>query len=290
MRATLEYPVPRWCWRSGGGLLSAGWPVGPAGAAEPTREQKIVDLKAYLAQKETALTQLTAEHRTRLNDADALAGQVRARKARGDTGYFEQRALEKSLARLRVLYEDMEKVSGREQEVREEAFASAAAIVAELETLLETELVALRDLTDPAARRKMADRVLGLERDRRAYQNRMNALTPEIPVPRDLPAGVTWSPEMVEDQRRSWEATIARLQAEREQLVQERGLRRNLAEALPGSVRADASADARVDARIADLDRKIRMYREKFSRLSARGADGKALPVRAAAGTTTARE
>lgn len=276
----------------GGGIMCAGvaTAAAAAAAAEPSREQKVADLKGYLARKETELSQLTAEHRTRLNDADALAGQVRAQKARGDAGFFEQRALEKNLGRLRVLYEEMEKVSGRVQDVREEAFAAAAAIVAELETSLEQDLVALRDLTDPAARRKAADRLLALERDRRVFQGKMNGFTPDIPVPRDLPAGVAWTPEMVEDQRRSWEATIARLQAEREQVVQERGLRRNLAEALPGAVRSDAAAEARLDARIADLDRKIRLYREKFNRLAARGADGKPLAVRTPAGSTAARE
>ena len=281
----------------GGGLVTAWAALAFGAVTEPAREQNVADLKAYLAQKENDLSQLTIEHRGRVADADALARQVKAQKGHPDAGYFEQRALEKNLARLRVLYEDLEKVSVREQEVREEAFAAAAAIVAELETFLEADLLGLRDQTDPAARHRQADRVFQLERDRREFQGRMNALTPEIPVPRDLPAGVTWTPEMVEDQRRSWEATIARLQAEREQLVQEQALRRNLAEALrdggkaaDGTVRMDAATTARMEARVADLDRKIRLYREKFNRLAARGAEGRPLAVRPMAGATATRE
>jgi hypothetical protein len=207
---------------------------------------------------------------------------------------MEQRELEKLLARGRVQLEDIEQLHEKETETRDEAFAAAAAVVAEYETFMQEDLVRLRDLAGPAPvpsvpaqsgapgeRQRLTDRVLVYERERRLYQGKMNSLTPANPMPIEIPSGATWTREMIEDQRRAWEAAIARLQAERNQLVQEQGLRRALAEALPGATVAGdgANADAGLAARIAELDRRIKAYRDKLNRLAGSPAGVPAVPA-----------
>src|SRR6185503_19576869 len=118
-------------------------PGSGAGVIAPAREQKVAELKAYLAQKESELGRLAAQHRQQLKDADDLGRKVAAQKERQDGGWFGQGAVERNMARLRAQLEDIEKVTARETEVREEAFAAASAIVLELEEFLDR---ALRDL------------------------------------------------------------------------------------------------------------------------------------------------
>jgi len=223
-------------------------------------------LKAYLAQKEADLARLAAQHRQQLRDADELGRTVAAQKARQDGSWFGQGSVERNMARLRAQLEEIEKVTARETEIREEAFAAASAIVVELEDFLD---LAMRDLpADGADRRKRVERVMALEHDRRTYQGKMNALMPEIPLPAELPASVNWTTEMIEDQRRVYEAAIARLQADREQFNQQQRLRIQLAESVSATVAGDSAAmRARSADRMAEIDRKLRVYRTKLDRL-----------------------
>lgn len=244
------------------------------------REAVIVDLKSFLSEKETELAGLVAERTKKLSEAENLAKKVEARKERDDLGWFERRAVEKDLARLRTQFEDIERLTVSERETREEAFACAAAIVAELETSLERQLARLHEARAGAtvssetghepqtARRQEIDRVMALERDRNLHQRKMNALMPSIQVPAELPRDVPWSKEMIEDQGRAYEANIARLQAERELLVQELNLRRRLAGVLPDSARGSRSAsEERIEVQIREYDRKIEIYRDKLDRM-----------------------
>lgn len=266
--------------QAGGSALAAS----AAGAPELTRDQKlqrVEELKVFFAARERELARLAAAHREKTKEAEALGTQVDALKAKANRSWMEQRDLEKLLASGRVRLEEMEKLAAREAETREEAFAAAAGLVAEYESFMEEDLVRLHELAGPgsatvaassgaAERAQLTDRLLVYERERRQYQGRMNALAPAAPVPVEIPSGAKWTKEMIEDQRRAWEAVVARLQADRNQLVQEQGLRRALAEALPGStVTADsAAADSRLAARISELDGKIALYRDKLARLS----------------------
>jgi len=244
----------------------------------PAREQKVTELKAYLAQKEAELARLTVQHRQQLKDADELGHTVAAQKERQDGSWFGQGSVERNMARLRAQLEEIEKVTARETEVREEAFAAASAIVVELEDFLD---LAMHDLpAEGADRKKRVERVLLLERDRRIYQGKMNALTPEIPLPAELPTSVNWTAEMVEDQRRVYEAAIARLQADREQLNQQQRLRSQLAESVSATMAEDsATVRARTADRIAEIDRKLRMYRLKLDRLGQPAASWSGSPA-----------
>jgi hypothetical protein len=252
-----------------------------AGPAEPTREEKlrrVGELKVYFEGRERELARLVAAHRDRSKEAETLFRQVDALKAKPNRSWMEQRDLEKLLAKGRVQLEAMDRLSSKENETRDEAFAAAAALVAEYESFMEEDLgkLAGESAVTPAERKGLTDRLLVYERERRLYQARMNALTPANPMPAEIPSGAKWTREMIEDQRRAWEAAVARLQAERNQLLQEQGLRHALAEALPGAtVTADsAAADARLAARIAELDRQIKAYRGKLGRLSGAAAAG----------------
>jgi hypothetical protein len=255
-----------------------------AGPAELTRDQKlrrVGELKTFLAGRERELARLVASHRDKTKEAETLGRQVDALKAKPNRSWMEQRDLEKLLASGRVRLEEIERLAEQEAGTRDEAFAAAAALVAEYESFMQEDLVCLRDLAGPvsstplsasasAQRRALTDRVLVYERERRLYQGKMNALTPANPMPIEIPSSAKWTKEMIEDQRRAWEAAIARLQADRNQLVQEQGLRRALAEALPGATvtRDSAAADSRLAARVEDLDRKIALYRDKLARLT----------------------
>ncbi|MEK7475034.1 MAG: hypothetical protein AAB152_05305 [Candidatus Coatesbacteria bacterium] len=268
-------------------LMLAGGSAASAPAAGPvelTRDQKlrrVEELRTFLTGRERELARLVAAHREKTKEAETLGRQVDALKAKPNRSWMEQRDLEKLLAGGRVRLEEIERLAEQETGTRDEAFAAAAALVAEYESFMQEDLVRLRDLAGPvsatplsasasAERRALTDRVLVYERERRIFQGKMNALTPANPMPIEIPRSAKWTKEMIEDQRRAWEAAIARLQADRNQLVQEQGLRRALAEALPGAtVTADsAAADSRLAARVEDLDRKIALYRDKLARLS----------------------
>lgn len=230
------------------------------------RERKVADLKVFLADREKELASLVGLHETKVRDAEALGRQVDGLKARAGRSLLENQRLEKLLARGRTQLEDIERSESRQREVREEAFAAASAIVLELEDFLQHDLAGLRDAQEPAARQALLDRVIGLDRDRRAYQDRMNALAPAIPPPAEIPAGVTWTPEMLEDQRRSYEAAITRLEEERSRLSRELQTRESLSAAVAKPGTRDA-ASVRLKAEIADRERKIKSYREKNARL-----------------------
>lgn len=239
----------------------------------PAREQKVAELKGYLAQKEAELARLTAQHRRQLKEADELGRLVATQKERQDGSWFGQGAVERNMARLRAQLEDIEKVTARETEVREEAFAASSAIVLELEEFLDR---ALRELpAEGPDRARRVERVMALERDRKTYQSRMNALMPDLPLPAELPTTVSWTKEMVEDQRHVYEAAIARLQADREDLNQQQQLRIQLAASVSATVAVDsAAARARTAARIAEIDRKLKLYRTKLDRLGEAGMTG----------------
>ncbi len=267
---------------------SALWPTGTGAEAAQSpanartgKDSIIAGLKAFLSRKEGELVQLVAVRKKKLKEADALAKQVEEQKERGDLGWFERRAVEKDLARLRTQFEDIERVTVKERAVREESFACAAAIVAELETSLERQLADIKrqrmsaSLFDSESRREIQsgrqqriERVRALEKSRGIYQRRMNALMPRIQVPGELPTDVPWSKEMIEDQRRSYEASIARFQSERELLLQERRLRRSLADVLPEVPKnGRAASEKRIEKRIREYDRKIEIYKDKLDRM-----------------------
>jgi len=263
------------------GYALAAPAAGPAGLSRDQKLRRVEELKTFLAGRERELARLVAAHRDKTKEAETLGRQVDALKAKPNRSWMEQRDLEKLLASGRVRLEEIERLAEKQAETRDEAFAAAAALVAEYESFMEEDLVHLRDLAGPvsstslsgaasAERRQLTDSVLLCDRERRTYQGKMNALTPAIPIPIEIPRGATWTKEMIEDQRRAWEAAIARMQADRNQLVQEQGLRHALAEALPGStVMGDsAAADSRLAARIAELDGKIALYRGKLARLT----------------------
>ncbi len=261
----------------------------PCGAAETGGSHVAPELKIFLSQKEQELAQLVAGRTNNLKEADTLARQVEAQKEKPNRDWFEQRALEKNLATLRAQLEDIERVTARERAVREEAFAYAAAIVAELETSLKRQFIKIQQQQREASRQREADRVvplrvliytftksgvaieraLVLDEERRVHQGKMNALQPHNPPFAELPKGVPWSKEMIEDQRRAYEEHIVRLKSEREQLLKEERLRESLADALPEMVGTDWMArKARINAQVVEYDRKIEIYQDKLDRMS----------------------
>ncbi len=241
----------------------------PAGA---TGDRKVVDLKSFLESKERELTSVSSERVRRMGEMEKLAGDVEARKKKSNPGWLGQKIIEYKMARLRAQAGQIKKLSDREREVRDDALAAAAAVVAELEGQLEVALVELRDRkADGAEREKMVTGVLGLERERKLYHGRLGALMPTVAVPPDLPKGAERTPEMLDDQRRNYEAAIARMQAERDILAQEKRLGRLLRETLPAVAQGDERLNPeRIDSRIAGIDRNIRECREKLARLPAR--------------------
>jgi hypothetical protein len=238
-----------------------------------TRRESVRALREYLKLKEAELAQLVVERKKVQREAESLAPQVKAQKERTDLSWFERKSLERSMGRLRAQLESIEKTTARERDVRDQAFACAAAIVAELEDSLNAALGRLYEQQKSGG--STADQVewvMDLEKERKLIQRKADGLRPEIPIPAELPTGVPWSKEMLEDQRSAYEANIARLLDEREQLVREKELRKSLGSVLPGSKGADAESMTRLDARIAEYDRKIAMYREKKDRLSPGGS------------------
>lgn len=254
-------------------VLAAALLGGPAGAAAAAAaagpEQRLADLRSFLSRKEGELAQLTTLHDRQLKEADALAREVEAQKEKPDRNWFEQRAVEKNLARLRAELQEIERGAVRERAVKEEAFAAAAAVVSELESLLDADLGRLRDRTDPGAREKLLERVQATEKERRAAQRKMNDLTPSIPLPADLPPNVPWTREMIEDQKRACEAVLARLGAERDSLRDEERLRDRFAEAVAGATTAeDSGRRQRVEARLAEVERDLARFKAKYDRLT----------------------
>ncbi len=247
-------------------------------AADRAAEGRITELKAFLAKKERDLAGLSSERMRQLQGMEKLAKEVERQKADQNPGWLERRSLERNMARLRDQAEDVKKLSDREGRVRDEALAGATAIVAELEVQLENVLLELRDAGEGGSvRRALAERVLDLERERRFYQGKANGLMPELRLPADLPRGVKWTPEMVEDQRRSIEAAAARMEAELSLLLQERRLSRLMVEVLPEA--AGGQNPVGVDARIKFLERGVGKCRKKLA----------GLPVPAGAGDAGGR-
>lgn len=231
----------------------------------------VSELKSFLDRKERELTAVSAERLRRMQEMEKLALDVEARKKEGKTGWLSQKLLERKMAKLRVQAGNIKELSDRERDIRDDALAGASAVVTELEGQLEVMLVELRDHPPAgAARKKLVDQALGLERERKHYHGRMGALMPGVRVPPDLPRGAEKDPGMLEDQRRNYEAAIARMQAERDVLAQEKRLGRLLAEAIPGGLPRDERLDpGRVDARMKVLDREIRECRGKLAKLPA---------------------
>jgi hypothetical protein len=222
----------------------------------------------FLANKEKELSQLVSERQAKNKEADDLSGRVEKQKERKDPGWFERRAIEKDLGRLRTLLESIEPLTARERDVRNEAFTCASAIVLVLEGALERLLADLQD----RQKRKLVgegdvERIRALEKERRLFQGKVNALMPEIPLPAELPKGVAMSQAMIEDQRRNYEASIARLVDGRAQAVQERRLEDIREDTLPEASVDKAAKRARHDAKITEFGGKIRSYQEKLRRL-----------------------
>ena len=247
--------------------------VGGGEGVSGSRKESVRVLGEYLKIKEAELAQLVVERKKVQREADALAPQVKAQKERTDLSWFERKSLERNMGRLRAQLESIEKTTAREREVRDQAFACAAAIVAELEDSLNAALGQLYEQQkNGGSTADQVEKVMALEKERKLIQRKADGLRPEIPIPAELPTGVPWSKEMLEDQRSAYEANIARLLDEREQLVREKELRKSLGSMLPGSKGSDAESMTRLDVKIAEYDRKITMYREKKDRLSPPGS------------------
>jgi len=230
-------------------------------------EKRVAELKFYLAGREHVLASVGAERKAMLKQADSLAGRVESQKEKEDRSWFEQRAVEKNMARLRTLLQEIQELSAREQDVLDEALAAAAALVAEIEDVLEKDLVELRRNGGGDGKGRKVEGVLALEKERKIYQAKLNSLMPSLELPLDLPPGVSWTKEMIEDQRRAYEASMARLQAEKQLLLQEKRLRGLIKDAVPGVAGAESEGAGRIEARIADLDRKLTLCRDKLARI-----------------------
>ena len=229
------------------------------------------ELKGYLERKEGELLVISGERVGRMKTMELLAKDLEARKEKKNPGWFEQWTIAKKMARLRAQAGVVKKLNDRERDARDDALAAAAAVVAEVEGQLEVVLMELRDAGEGSSRKKLVSRALELERERKVYQGRLGALMPAMRVPPDLPAGAERTPEMMEDQRRSYEAAIARMQAEKDILAQEKRLVRLLAETMPEVAAGDERMDpVRLDSRMAVIDRSIAKCREKLARLVAR--------------------
>lgn len=233
--------------------------------------RRIAELKGFLERKEGELRLLSAERVGKMKAMELLARELEGRKAKKNPGWIEQWSIEKKMARLRAQAGEVKKLNDRERDARDDALAAAAAVVAEVEGQLEVALIELRDAGEGPARRKLIIRALEMERERKVYQGRLGALMPAMRVPPDLPAGAERTPEMLEDQRHSYESAIARMQAERDILAQEKRLARLLAETMPEVAAGDVRLNpGRLDTRMALLDRSIAKCREKLARLPAR--------------------
>lgn len=233
--------------------------------------RRIAELKSFLERKEGELLLLSTERVAKMQAMESLARELEGRKANRNPGWFEQWSIGKKMARLRARAGEVKKLNDRERDARDDALAAAAAVVAEVEGQLEVTLVELRDSGEGPSRRRLIGRAIELERERKMYQGRLGALMPAMRVPPELPAGAERTPEMMEDQRRSYEAAIARMQAEKDILAQEKRLARLLAETMPElSAGEERLNPAKLDSKMAVIDRSIAKCREKLARLPAR--------------------
>jgi len=233
--------------------------------------RRSTELKSLLERKEAELLLISSERVAKMQKMELLARELEIRKSKKNPGWFEQWSIGKKMARLRAQAGEVKKLNDRERDARDDALAAAAAVVAELEGQLEVVLVELRDAGDGNSRKKLISHALDLERDRKVYQGRLGALMPAMRVPPDLPVGAERTPDMVDDQRRSLEAAIARMQAEKDILAQEKRLARLLAETMPEVAAGDERLNpAKLNSRIAVIDRSIAKCREKLARLKAR--------------------
>lgn len=236
----------------------------PAAADEASRDKRISELQSFLGKKEKDLARLTSLHSEKLKKADPLVREVEQQKDLGRRGWFEQRALEKNLAKLRPQLEEIERIAAERRAVREEAFAAASAIVSEIESAMEEGLDRLKVENGPAARGKLVESLKELERERRAFQGKASRLMPTLPLPADLPADAPWSDEMAEDICGAYEAAVARLETEREDLLKEQRLRRSLAENLPDTA-GSSEGESRLKVALAETEHKLRNFREKLA-------------------------
>jgi len=239
--------------------------------AESTGGKRITELKVFLEKKERELKLLSTERVAKMQAMESLARDLEARKAEKNPGWLAQWSIGKKMARMRAQAGEMKALNDRERDARDDALAAAAALVAEVEGQLEVTLVELRDAGEGASRKALINRALEMQRERKMYQGRLGALMPAMRVPPDLPVGAEQTPEMIEDQRRSYDAAIARMQAEKDILVQEKRLGRLLAETMPEMADGDGRMDpARLDVRMALIDRSIAKCRNKLARLQVR--------------------
>jgi hypothetical protein len=260
--------------------LAGAWlavSAGCAGAAAPAgktglspREESIAELKALFARKEKELASLRSERMRKLAKAEPLSKRVQDRKEGENRGVLDSMSGEKDMARLRAMLQEIEKLSASEEQARTDAWACSGAIVEELEALLDEVLAR----GEAAGRPGLRERVRELERERRYYQGRMNALTPSLRVPRDVPRTAAWTDEMREDLKHAAEAGIARLQDEKAQYLQEKRLREQLIKAVPEAVdEKDREGLRKIETRIAELDREIEGYRRKLELMKAGGTE-----------------
>lgn len=245
--------------------LAAAAIAASAVADDGARDKRIAELRVFLAKKEKELVRLTSLHSDKLRKADPLAKEVEKQKELKSRGWFEQRALEKNLAKLRPQLEEIERVAAERRAAREESFAAASAIVSEIESALEDGLNRLRDEENPDERQRLIGSLVGLDRERKIFQGKANRLMPAIPLPADLPADVPWSDEMAEDICSAYAAAVARLETEREDLLKEQRLRRSLAENLPDAP-ASAESEPRLKVALAETERKLANFRDKLIR------------------------
>ena len=258
------------------GVAAAAPAASPAGAAPAkpqapvlsSREASIAELKALFARKERELTSLRSERIRKLAESEPLSKRVQAQKEQGSRGVLGEMTAGKDMARLRAMLQEVGRLNTAEEQARTDAWACSGAIVEELEALLDEVLAK----GDAGGRQGLRERVRSLEKERRYYQGRMNALTPELRVPQEVPRTAAWTDEMREDQKHAAEAGIARLQDEKAQYVQEKRLREQLMKAVPEAAgEKDREALRKIGARIAELDREIEGYRRKLEAMNKEG-------------------
>jgi len=253
---------------STGSVAAAGTAAVVGASGLFPREASIAELKALFARKERELKSLRSERIRKLAESEPLSRRVQARKEQGNRGMLDQMTAEKDMGRLRAMLQEVARLNSAEEQARTDAWACSGAIVEEIEALLDEVLAK----GDAAGRQGLSERVRALEKERRYYQGRMNALTPELRVAGEVPRSVAWTDEMREDQKHAAEAGIARLQDEKGQYLQEKRLREQLMKAVPEAAgEKDREALRKIGARIAELDREIEGYRRKLEAMNKEG-------------------
>ncbi len=242
-----------------------GRAFGLAGDADQ-RARRIGELEVYLSLKEKELKRLKMDYTGKALTAEIQAKNMEEEEGRRNRSWFQQRALERDKAKLRSKLEEISRIDKNKRAVQEEAFAAAAALVGELESALESELMILRGEGSAETRESLIEKVQTLDNKRRSYQHRMNELMPSVPLPALLPAGVRRSREMAEDECMAYAAATARLGAEREDLLRERRLRTSLMETLADREKTREAAElSRIEGLLADNDRRLSGYRQRIS-------------------------